>query len=152
MNKQNGFTLIEVLIAVVILSVGLLGMASLTLSSLQSSQGASLRSQASALAGDYAERLRANRDFAISDDTAYLLASGAAATARPVCIDSNNGCSDTEQAQRDLFEWRASLTNNLPGGTAIITKPGAARQYQITLTWSEAGTSTASTYILRIDL
>lgn len=156
MSTQRGFTLIEVLIAVVILAVGLLGMASLTLSSLQSSQGASLRSQASALAGDLGERLRANRDFAISDSTSYLLAAGAGATTRPACIDSSSGCSDSDQAQRDMFEWRASLSNNLPGSTAVITKPDSVnlpRQYQLVLTWNEAGNrGVASSYTLRIDL
>lgn len=152
MNKQQGFTLIEVLIALVVLAVGLLGMASLTLSSLQSSQGAALRSQASALAGDLGERLRANRNFAISNGTDYLLASNAAATDRPACIDNNAGCSTAEQAQRDLFEWRTSLATNLPAGTAAITKP-SARQYQLVLNWSEAGNRDAvSSYTLRIDL
>lgn len=151
MNKQNGFTLIEVLIALVILAVGLLGTASLTLSSLQSSQGAALRSQASALAGDLGERLRANRDFAISNDTDYLLAEDADATSKPSCADSNAGCSPTDQAQRDLFEWRATLAANLPGGTAVITKPSG--RYKLVLTWSEAGNRAAvSDYTLWIDL
>lgn len=152
MSKQQGFTLIEVLIAVVILAVGLLGTASLTLSSLQSSQGASLRSQASSLAGDLGERLRANRDFAISNDTDYLLAVDADPTNKPACIDDIAGCSAAGQAQRDLFEWRANLTTNLPAGTAVITKPDN-RQYQLDLTWSEAGNlNAASSYTLRIDL
>lgn len=152
MNKARGFTLIEVLIAVVILAVGLLGMASLTLSSLQSSQGASLRSQASALAGDLGERLRANRDFAIDNDTDYLLAAGEGATAKPACIDGNNGCNESDQAQRDLFEWRTALTNNIPGSTAVITKP-SDRQYLLVLSWSEAGNrGVVSSYTLRIDL
>ncbi len=152
MNKQGGFTLIEVLIAVVILAVGLLGMASLSLSSLQSSQGAALRSQASSLASDLGERLRANRAFAVSNGTDYLLAINAAATSKPVCADNVAGCDAAGQAQRDLFEWRTSLTNNLPGGTAVITKPGT-RQYQLVLTWSEAGNlAAASSYTLRIDL
>lgn len=152
MRTQQGFTLIEVLIAVVILAVGLLGMASLTLNSLQSSQGAALRSQASALAGDLGERLRANSDFAISNNTAYLLAANAAATNKPACADSNAGCSTAGQAQRDLFEWRASLATNLPDGTAVITKP-SNRQYELALTWNEAGNrGAASSYTLRIDL
>ena len=155
MSKQQGFTLIEVLIAVVILAVGLLGTASLTLSSLQSSQGASLRSQASSLAGDLGERLRANRNFAISNDTDYLLAVDAGPTNKPACIDNVAGCSPADQAQRDLFEWRASLATNLPAGTAAIQKLGApgSRQYQLDLTWSEAGNLNAvSSYTLRIDL
>lgn len=152
MNKQQGFTLIEVLIAMVILAVGLLGMASLTLSSLQSSQGAALRSQASALAGDLGERLRANRTFAIGNGTDYLLAIDTAATNKPACIDNVAGCSTADQAQRDLFEWRSSLAANLPAGTAVITKP-STRQYQLVLTWSEAGNRNAvSSYTLRIDL
>jgi type IV pilus assembly protein PilV len=122
------------------------------LSSLQSNQGASLRSQASSLAGDLGERLRANRDFAVSNGTAYLLAANAVATSEPTCTTSNAGCNTTDQAQRDLFEWRAGLASNLPGGTAVISKP-SARQYQLVLTWSEAGKGAAvSSYTLRIDL
>lgn len=152
MSKQQGFTLIEVLIAVFILAVGLLGTASLTLNSLQSSQGAALRGQASSLAGDLSERLRANREFAINNDTDYLLAANAGATNKPSCADNSNGCDTAEQAQRDLFEWRTSLTTNLPAGTAVITKP-SDRQYQLALTWNEAGNRGAvSSYTLRIDL
>jgi type IV pilus assembly protein PilV len=151
MSKQAGFTLIEVLVALVILAVGLLGTASLTLNSLQSSHGASLRSQASAQAGDLGERLRANRAFAVSNDTDYLLASNADPTSKPSCADSNAGCSPTDQAQRDLFEWRTSLATNLPGGTAVITKPSG--RYKLVLTWSEAGNRAAvSSYTLWIDL
>lgn len=158
-RNQLGFTLLEVLIALVILAVGLLGVASLTMNSLQASQGASMRSQANALASDFAERLRANRAFAISNSSAYVLALGAATANKPACANAADGCDASGQAALDMAEWRALLNNNIPGATAIITKPGT-QQYVLTLTWVEAATrSKAGTdllgttdFTLRIDL
>ena len=60
MNKSNGFTLIEVLISLVVLSLGLLGLAALQASSLRSNQGAYYRSQAAQFAYNIADRMRAN--------------------------------------------------------------------------------------------
>ena len=155
MRRQQGFTLLEVLIAVVILAVGLLGTAALSLNSLQTSQGASLRSQASAMAADFAERLRTNRDYAISAaaaNTAYALASGAGAPTNPTCASSSAGCDGQGQAQRDMYEWRTNLDAAMPGASAVVTKTDQ-RRYELTLTWNEAGNRGAATsYRLRIDL
>lgn len=157
MRRQQGFTLLEVLIAVVILAVGLLGTAALSLNSLQTSQGASLRSQASTMAADFAERLRTNRDYAISAaaaNTAYALASGAGAPTNPACASNSAGCDGQGQAQRDMYEWRTNLDAVMPGASAVITKADALpRRYELTLTWNEAGNRGAATsYRLRIDL
>ena len=59
-KRSRAFTLIEVMIAMIILAVGLLGMASLTVRSQQSNESAYARSQASLLAYDIIERMRTN--------------------------------------------------------------------------------------------
>lgn len=138
MNKQNrGFTLIEVLVALVILAVGLLGMATLMMSSMQSSQGAYLRSQASVLAYDIVERMRANRAEAITTDN-YELAADAGATGDPGC--QSTGCTASQQAQLDLREWRAVVAAGIPDATTAITRDNE-NEYSITISWAETGTT-----------
>jgi len=61
-NQSNGFTLIEVLITVVILSIGLLGMAGIQIQGLRGTTSSTVRSQATILANDIAERIRMNQD------------------------------------------------------------------------------------------
>lgn len=63
MKCQKGFTLLEVLIAVLVLAVGLLGFAGLQLSSINNNQEAALQSQALAVANDLTSRMRANLDY-----------------------------------------------------------------------------------------
>lgn len=63
MKCQKGFTLLEVLIAVLVLAVGLLGFAGLQLSSINNNQEAALQSQALAIANDLSSRMRANLDY-----------------------------------------------------------------------------------------
>ena len=67
-HRHRGFTLIEALVALVVLSIGLLGVAALQLASLQANYGASQRTQATFLAQDIVDRMRANRDAAVAGD------------------------------------------------------------------------------------
>ncbi|MCY1285412.1 hypothetical protein D3C76_764060 [compost metagenome] len=153
---NRGFTLIEVLIALVILAVGLLGMASLMMSSLQSSQGAYLRSQASLLAFDIVERMRANHAQAISTND-YTLAENATGSTDPDCKTS--GCNPAQQAQQDLHDWRAALADGIPGAKASITRT-PPNEYEITISWEETGTALkksdeteiSPSFSLRVDL
>lgn len=155
-HGEKGFTLIEVLIALVILAVGLLGMATLLTTSLQSSQGASRRSQASTLAYDIVERMRFNRERAITTDD-YVLTTTSSATSSPSC--ATGGCTPAQQAQKDLAEWRAAVSTALPGATTAISRSNNY-EYQVTINWDEVGrsvqksdsTTVAPSFSVRIDL
>jgi type IV pilus assembly protein PilV len=70
-QTQSGFTLVEVLVAVVVLAVGLLGLAGLQVTSVRFNNSAYLRSQATNLAYDIADRIRANRSVALASPGAY---------------------------------------------------------------------------------
>lgn len=152
MNKSNqsGFSLIEVLVALIVLAVGLLGMASLTVHSLQSNQGAYMRSQASVLAYDIAERMRFNYEGAAAATTVYT----AASATLPTCGES--GCTAAQQAQLDVSTWRAALASSMPGATATITRSatGGLWAYQITINWTDSGAAdiSSSSFSLRVDL
>jgi type IV pilus assembly protein PilV len=123
MNKNAGFTLIEVLIAMVVLAVGLLGLAGLQVTSLRNNQSAYNRSQATQLAYDLADRMRAN----VAGVATYTTG-----TASAIANCKNiTGCSPVEMATNDLYEWNCTVVggceNNtppiaatLPGGQGIV--------------------------------
>lgn len=155
-KRHQGFTLIEVLIALVILAVGLLGTASLMTTSLQSNQGANRRSQASLLAYDLVERMRLNRNQAITTDD-YTLSATSGTSSKPSCDDA--GCTAHQQAQMDMFQWRAALTSALPDATALISRASNSK-YTLTISWSDLGSAVKDTsaktitpsFSMRIDL
>jgi len=109
-RKQCGFTLVEVLVAVVILAIGLLGLAGLQLSSLQASQQAYLRSQATVLSQDIVERMRANRTAALNGDYDVAMADGV-----PTGADI---------ATNDLDDWLTALDTSLPDGDGEVSVNG----------------------------
>ena len=128
MNKNAGFTLIEVLIAMVVLAIGLLGLAGLQVTSLKNNQSAYNLSQATQLAYDLADRMRANVAGAATYTT------GTAATIAN--CKNTTGCSPTEMAVNDLFEWNSAISAALPnGGTGTITISDGV--YSITISWTE---------------
>ena len=89
MIRQKGFTLLEVLVAVLVLAIGLLGLAGLQATSLRVNQSASMRSQATNLAYDMADRIRANRGAALAGS----YDSQALATTPPACaVITLNSC------------------------------------------------------------
>ncbi len=110
-TRQQGATLIEVLIAMVVLAIGLLGLAGLQSTSIQSNQGSYYRSQATVLANDMADRMRANRTAALA---------GGYAIATAPRSSSSNTVSGT-RAEKDKAEWLNALAETLPLGTGKIT-------------------------------
>lgn len=144
-RHTRGFTLIEVLIALFVLAIGLLGMATLMMTSMQSSQGASQRSAATLATYDLVERMRANRDRAAVAGSPY--AGNPMAVALPTCHNVASGCPATDIAQLDLARWRTNLTANIPGADARIQQINNTT-FCIVVFWQEPGvTQTASTAV-----
>jgi type IV pilus assembly protein PilV len=113
-RRQAGFSLIEVLISALILSIGLVGVAGLQAVSLKNNQSAYMRSQATALAYDLADRMRTN--VAAANGGFY---DPALASVSATC-GTITGCSSQQLAQNDLSEWAAALDANLPLGTGFV--------------------------------
>jgi type IV pilus assembly protein PilV len=121
-NKlERGTTLIETLVALLVLSIGLLGIAGMQLTSLQNNRGAHLRSQAQVLAYDIADRMRANREVALKGN--YVIGLGATATGTTLEV-------------ADLLAWKASLAAVLPTGDGQIEMIGT-NMVRITVQWTD---------------
>ncbi len=125
-RRAAGFTLIEVLIAIVIVAVGLLGLPALQLVTLKSADGSRHRASAIALTQDMADRLRANsagsvlgvtvnkgynRPRSLRSDEAY---NSPKAGCRSV------GCPPEEMVLDDLAGWQARINQTLPGGIGVV--------------------------------
>ncbi|NEV64733.1 type IV pilus modification protein PilV [Thiorhodococcus minor] len=134
-RKQHGFGLLEVLIAMVVLGVGILGMAHLQASALRLNHSASLRSQASNIAYDILDRMRANRAEAVKTPSPY----GAALAATPPSC-SPGTLSGATVAARDIEAWRSALACQLPQGTGSITiqDTGSAIEATIITQWDDS--------------
>jgi len=134
---QRGFTLLEVLIALLILSIGLLGLASLQTNGLRSNQMASMRTTATQLAYDIADRMRANPVGV--DAQNYVIAVNDADPVIPAGGNCENStCSASQMATYDLAQWRGA-TRALPGGTSSIARivTGSVVTHTITVYWDE---------------
>lgn len=108
LSKQRGVGLIEVLITVVILSIGLLGVAALQARALQENQSAVLRTQANILAYDILERMRSNRAQARKASGGYNISIGGGI---PTKITTPSSADNIRQ--NDLHEWCTAI-NTLP--------------------------------------
>lgn len=120
-GDQRGFTLLEVLVAVLVLTIGLLGLAGLQATAVRSNTSAYLRSQASILAYDIADRMRANR---------------LAVSIYSYCGQNVNGAGCSGVAKQDVQSWLASLATTLPSGTGSITQ--AADLVTVTVQWDDS--------------
>ncbi|MBV8208894.1 MAG: type IV pilus modification protein PilV [Burkholderiaceae bacterium] len=131
---QGGMTLIEILVAIVVLSVGLLGLAGLQLKGLQVNQGSVYRWQASILAEDMADRLRADRVNAINGlySGTYSANTAPAGTALPA----------TEWADRLAQLPQAAATVAVVA--AVAPAPPGLFVGTITVSWTDTRAATGS--------
>ncbi len=131
--------MIDVLVALVVLSIGLLGLAGLQATGLRYNHGAYLRTQATLLAYDMADRMRANQTGVNAGDYDSI---GFTTSLAKDCSLSTVTCTPAEIAQYDAYEWSQDSRNLLPKGTGTVTKTGSL--YTITVSWDDAGSGTMS--------
>jgi len=144
-KKTKGFTIIEVLVAMVILSIGVLSLGVLQLASMQNTQGGYMRSQATILAYDIIDSMRADIPAVISGD--YRLAFADATPAAVNCDGVDANCTNREMATSDLNRWRTVLGNHLPSGSGQVTTAniGTTTQVTVTVSWVDPFTAASGT-------
>lgn len=147
-RRDAGFTLVEALIALVVLAVGLLGIAALYVESLRASRSALYRTQAVVFATDLADRIRANRLACNATACAY---EGAGALT-PAC-ESTTGCTPAQLAANDLKRWLDSGASQLPGFTGSVDfTAGTPNEYVIQVQWVEPGVTDPASYTLQVQI
>ncbi|MCX7544584.1 type IV pilus modification protein PilV [Marinicella gelatinilytica] len=114
-HSEEGFTLLEVLIAIVVFSFGLLGIAGMMTISVRNNHNGYLRSQANFLAENMLDRMRANPAALWDGDY-----NGTAATGTQSC-DLNSPCVFSDLAQYDMEQWARSIELALPNGVGTIS-------------------------------
>ena len=143
-RHSKGFSLVEVLIALIVMSVGMLGIASLYVQSMQAGRTSLFRHSAVTLAGDVADRIRANP-----------LAVGVYATpggADNSCVDMGVTCNAPQMAMNDIFLWEAQARATLPAGDVVVTVDNTVVPpvYTIAVNWTEPGQ--AQNYTINIPV
>lgn len=131
-RKQRGFSLVEVLIALIIMSVGMLGIAGLYVQSMQAGRTSLFRHHAVTLAGDVADRIRAN-------PTAGIAYTGAGVDFG--CVATGVDCNEVEMASSDILFWSQQADESIPNGDVAIAFDDTTvpPSYTIAVTWDEPG-------------
>ncbi len=141
-RKLRGFTLLEAMVALTVLSVGMIGIAALYAQGLGASRSALYRTQAVNLVADMADRIRTNR---------VALAAYAGPASHHGC-DPLGGvdCTPVEMAAHDLFLWRQQVQQLLPNGHGQVRFNGATSPptYPIHVAWAEVGQGTIEHQVL----
>ena len=149
-GPSRGFTLVEVMVALVVLSIGLLGAGGMLLGSLRSQAEAVHEMAAAQLLQELAARIRANPRARAAYDTSGRVASAG------VC-DLATPCAPAELAAADLAHFAETAQRQLPGAeTRAVIRfepaigPAAADRFAITLSWR--GPRDAATRVVALSL
>tara|TARA_R110001583_G_scaffold26571_7_gene95839 strand:- start:6200 stop:6730 length:531 start_codon:yes stop_codon:yes gene_type:complete len=131
-KQQTGSSLLEVLIALLIMAIGLLGLASVQIISLKNLNNSQFRSLATAYAYEMAERMRSNRPAVSAGSYDTIDASAT----DPGCTS----CTSTQIAQLDAYQWNQSISSSvasggLPTGNGTVLKNGSV--FDIKVSWQE---------------
>jgi len=142
-RRRRGVALVEVLVAMLVVSAGVLAMAGLLATASRYGKTSEFRAVATLLASDMADRIRANKDALRSNvvppgsATVYNVTGDYSSWAdepnAPGACANVNECTAAELAARDIAEWSRSVFSNLPGGAGYVSvaqvgAPGGLRE------------------------
>jgi type IV pilus assembly protein PilV len=141
-RRESGFTLLEVLVAIIVLSFGVLGVVGLQAASLQANKEARNQSAAVRLGRELGDMMRGNKDVAILASTTanpYLVSNFTSASALPPAPDdcSSAACATTTTvAQFHIRDWLSRVRNELPGARVVICVDSAPYDSAGLPTWA----------------
>ncbi len=125
LSRQRGVSLIEVLMAVLIFSVGLIGLAGLMVMAARSNHAAYLRTQVTFLAGNMVDRMRAN-PMGLWNGAYNATGAASYPTSTNQTCSKASPCTPAQVAVRDKYEWSQLLKTLLPDARATISCSGSA--------------------------
>jgi type IV pilus assembly protein PilV len=145
-NREHGVSLVEVLVALVVLSVGLLGVAALLVQSVQGTRTALYRTKAVNLVSDMADRIRANAIAGVAYHAPAPVpapAPGAEGTCQSTPDAASTPCTAEQLAADDLGRWRLAIqdsfprvNNAIPAGTVQFIA-GTPQTFRVSVAWQE---------------
>jgi len=170
LKAQRGFSMVEALVTVLIFAIGLLGVIGLQTLALSSSTISSQRNDATVLALDMADRMRANLGAVNGGvGTGYDAAAPASNACRAVYADATAAaasCTSDELAADDLYDWTAQIQQSLPSGAGAVcidSTPndgapgapgcdGAGNAFAIKVWWTQKATQNVGATVLRFAM
>jgi type IV pilus assembly protein PilV len=169
-HPQRGFTMVEALVTVLIFAIGLLGVIGLQTLALASTSISNQRGDATVLALDMADRMRANLAAVNSGvGTGYDAAVAASNACRAVYADAvaaAAACTSDQLAADDLYDWHAQIQQSLPSGDGAVcidSTPndgvpgapacdGAGTAYAIKVWWTQQATRNVNATVMRFAM
>lgn len=134
-QKNSGFSMLEVLVTILIIAIALLGSAGLQAYAIKTGQGGQFRNQAAFYMSDIVERMSANKIYATSGV-------GYSTTLATTADCANTICTPDVLAAYDVTRWRLDIASAVPGGTGTITQTTAGNPstYAIRVGWTDRKT------------
>jgi type IV pilus assembly protein PilV len=160
-SNERGFSMIEVLVSIVIVAVGLLGMAGLSARTTTAEYEAYQRAQALILLSDMVDKINANRKaagcYAITDPSSGSPAMGTGSTLTPAC-NAYGTAAEQLRAVADLTEWNAKLlgaaeaqsgnsVGAMTGARGCVSLDPVTNTYQVAVAWQGVAATIAPTSI-----
>jgi len=136
-DTSSGFTLLEVLVALLVLSIGVLGIAKLQVVMLRSTNESKVSNQAAMLVQDMAERIRANRfgDYQIGILVPENCDSKGSALCRDDRFGSAESCDPDQMVAHDAKVWACTIQEKIPGARGSVTVQASG--YRVAIAWSQ---------------
>lgn len=134
LSANHGFSMIEVMVSMILLSASMVGLAALQSNGTKYDHQAYLRSQAVIQTSDMINRMRANEAGVMGG---FYTVDPAPETENKDCGDVNDFCTPQELATYDIVRWNELNNTLLPGGTGSITFDAATAAFSVMVSWTE---------------